>query len=197
MNKSAVGGLRSLVLLASLTAAFTAAAVDVRPLVKAGFDVGGDTMVRVTFTNGDTASIKGNEGFYVGGGLAFISAAKDMEFHLSLAYKFAVITASNGDVDWTRWPLEALAFYRFPRARVGGGLTYHLSPRLEGSGVVGGLDVSFKNALGAVLQADWLITPRIAVGARYTHLKYDPKGVFAGAESTKANGVGVAFSMNF
>jgi hypothetical protein len=117
------------------------------------------------------------------------------EYHFSLAYKVAVVDASNGDIEWTRFPLEALAFYRFPRVRVGGGLAYHMSPRLEGSGVVGGLDVKFKNALGAVLQADWRITEKIAAGLRYTILEYDAKGAFAG--SAKRNGVGLTFSMNF
>jgi hypothetical protein len=170
-------------------------AADIRPLLKAGFDLGGDTVVTAVFTDGETETIKANEGFYIGGGAALIDAARNFEAHLSLAYKFAVIDARNGDIEWTRFPLEALAFYRFPRVRVGGGLTYHISPRLEGSGVVGGLDVKFKNALGAILQADWRITEKIAAGARYTMLEYDTKGAFT--SSAKSNGFGLTFSMSF
>lgn len=170
-------------------------AAEIRPLLKAGFDLGGDTLVTAVFTNGETETVKANEGFYIGGGAAIIDAARNMEYHLALAYKIAVVEASNGDIEWTRFPLEALAFYRFPRVRVGGGLAYHMSPRLEGSGVVGGLDVKFKNALGAVLQADWRITERIAAGARYTILEYDAKGAFTG--SAKSNGFGLTFSMSF
>jgi hypothetical protein len=170
-------------------------AADISPLLKAGFDLGGDTMVTAVFTNGDTETIKANEGFYLGGGVALIDAARNVEVHLSLAYKFAAVDARNGDIEWTRFPLEALAFYRFPRVRVGGGLAYHMSPKLEGSGVVGGLDVKFKNALGAILQTDWRITEKIAAGARYTILEYDAKDAFAG--SAKSNGFGLTFSMNF
>ena len=170
-------------------------AAEIRPLLKAGFDLGGDTLVTAVFTNGDSETVKANEGFYIGGGAAIIDAARNMEYHFSLAYKVAFVDASNGDIEWTRFPLEALAFYRFPRVRVGGGLVYHISPRLEGSGVVGGLDVKFKNALGAVLQADWRITEKIAAGLRYTILEYDAKDAFAG--SAKSNGVGLTFSMNF
>jgi hypothetical protein len=176
-------------------AALVANAADFRPLIKAGFDFGGDTMVTVVFTDGDTRKIRANEGLYLGGGLAVIDDARSLEFHATLAYKFALIDADNGDVDWTRFPLEALAFYRFPNVRVGGGVAYHVSPRLEGSGVAGGLDIKFKNALGAVLQADWRITPSIAAGVRYTVLEYDAKGSFSG--SAEANGVGVTFSANF
>ena len=152
-------------------------------------------MVSVVFTNGDTQEINANEGFYLGGGAAIIDDARGMEYHLTLAYKFAVINGSNGDIDWTRIPLEALVFYRFAKVRVGGGLTYHINPELEGSGVVGGLDVDFKDALGAVLQVDWRITNTIALGGRYTILEYDAKGAFSG--SAKSNGLGITFSMNF
>ena len=176
-------------------AALGAHAADFRPLLKAGFDLGGETMVTAVFVDGDTEKMRANEGFYLGGGLAIIDAERRMEYHVTLAYKFALIDADNGDIEWTRFPLEALAFYRFARVRVGGGLTYHINPRLEGSGVVGGLDVKFKNALGAVLQADWLITDKIALGGRVTILEYDAKGDFSG--SAKSNGVGVTFSINF
>jgi hypothetical protein len=186
--------LKGLVFLAA-SAALGAHAVEVRPLLKAGYDAGGETLATVVFTSGDRENIKANEGFYVGGGAAILDEARSMEYQVTVAYKFELIDANNGDVEWTRIPLEALAFYRFTRVRVGGGLAYHLNPRLEGSGVVGGLDVKFKNALGLVLQADWLITPKIALGARYTALEYDAKSPATG--SAKSNGVGVAFSIHF
>jgi hypothetical protein len=181
--------------LAAFLAVSLAHAADIRALLKAGFDVGGDTMVTAVFTNGETETIRANEGFYFGGGAAIIDAASNMEYHLSVGYKVAAVNASNGDLEWSRFPLEALAFYRFPQVRVGGGLAYHMNPKLDGSGVVGGLDVRFKNALGAIVQADWRITEKIAAGARYTILEYDAKGVFAG--SAKSNGFGLTFSMNF
>lgn len=177
------------------SAALGASAADIRPLVKAGFDIGGDTLVTAVFTNGETETIKGNEGFYAGGGAAIINDAKDMEFHVTLAYKFALINASNGEIEWTRFPLEALAFYRFPRVRVGGGLTYHINPQLDGSGVASNVDVKFKNALGALVQVDWRITEKIALGGRYTFIEYDAKAPATG--SGKGNGFGVAFSINF
>lgn len=175
--------------------AAVAHAAEIRPLLKAGFDVGGDTIVTAVFTNGDREEVKANEGFYLGGGAAFIDDPRNLEYHLTIAYKFAVINASNGDIEWTRFPVEALAFYRFPRVRLGGGLAYHVNPRLDGSGVVGGLDIKFKNALGLILQADWRITDKIALGGRFTMLEYDAKAPASG--TAKSNGVGVAFSINF
>lgn len=180
---------------AALAGPLAAEAAEIRPLFKAGFDFGGDTMVRAVFVDGSTQTIKANEGVYLGGGAAIVNDRRDWEFHLTLAYKFTMIDASNGDVEWTRFPLEALAFYRFQRVRLGGGLAYHINPRLEGSGVVGGLDVKFKNATGAVLQADWQFTEALALGLRYTAIEYDAKGAFTG--SSKSDGFGVSFSWRF
>ena len=177
------------------SAALGAQAAEVRPLIKAGIDLGGETIVTANFVDGESRTIRGNEGAYFGGGMAIISAAKDWEYHLTLAYKFSLIDADNGDIEWTRVPLEALAFYRFARVRVGGGLAYHINPRLEGSGVVGGLDIRFKDALGAIVQVDWRITETVALGGRYTMLEYDAKEPARG--SAKSNGLGVSFSINF
>ena len=187
--------LRVLVLGAALALPWAARAAEIRPLFNAGFDFGGDTMVTALFGDGSTETIKANEGVYLGGGAAIITDARDWEFHVTLAYKFTMIDATNGDVEWTRFPLEALAFYRLQKVRLGGGLAYHLSPKLEGSGVVGGLNVKFKDAAGAVLQADWLVTDALALGIRYTAIEYDAKDAFAG--SAKSNGVGFSFSWRF
>lgn len=184
-------------LLAFLAAAFvgTAQAADIRPVLKLGSDFGGRTIVVAEFTNGDTETIGAHEGFYIGGGAALLPEATNLEFNLTLAYKFATIEARNGDIEWTRWPLEALAFYRWPRFRAGGGLTYHISPRLDGDGVAEELEVRFKNALGAVLQADWRITEAMSLGARYTMLRYKAKD--PAEEDGRSNGWGIAFSINF
>ena len=175
--------------------ALGAQAAEIRPLVKAGVDFGGDTMVTAVFSDGFTEEVRANDGFYIGGGAVIIDNARNMEYHLTLAYKFASIDGTDGDIEWSRIPLEALAFYRFSRVRLGGGLTYHINPRLEGDGSAGGLDVDFKNALGVVLQADWRVNQMIGVGARYTILEYDAEGAFFG--SAKSNGVGVTLSINF
>jgi outer membrane protein with beta-barrel domain len=185
-----------LVLLWMLAAAAPSAslAAEVRPMFKTGYDTGGDTLVTAVFTDGSTKTIKANEGLYLGGGVSIVPASSDLEIEVSLSYKFQTITAANGDIDFTRIPLDALVFYRFPKARLGGGLTYHMNPKVKGSGVVGGLNVKFDDALGLVLQADYRITEKMAVGARYTSIEYEASGTSATA---KSNGLGIVFSMSF
>jgi hypothetical protein len=168
-------------------------AAEVRPLFKGGFDFGGDTIVTAVFVGGETESIKANEGFYIGGGVSILNATRDIEMELSIAYKWALIDAENGDIDWTRVPLEALVFYRFPNVRLGGGLTLHLDPKLRGSGVVGGLSVDFDDALGVVLQADYLFGDKVSIGVRYTNIKYDAPG---GASAT-GDGIGITAGLRF
>jgi len=167
-------------------------AVDVRPVFKAGIDTGGDTIFTATFTDGKKDSIKANEGLYVGGGVSVLNDSKNIETEVTANVKYTSITASNGDVSWTRYPLEALVFYRMPQFRVGGGLTYHVSPKLSGSGVAGGVNVKVDDALGVVLQGDWLITQRVSLGLRYTNLSYKANGV-----SANSDGVGITFGFRF
>jgi hypothetical protein len=187
-----LGAVPGLVLMLAAAVPIACHAVDVRPVFKAGIDFGGEKIVTATFTNGKTDSIKANEGLYLGGGVSILTDSKDIEVEATASGKYTSISASNGDITWTRFPLEALVFYRFPNVRLGGGLTYHVSPKLKGSGVVGGLNVKVDDALGAVLQADYLITQKVSVGGRYTLLEYKANGVAA-----KSNGVGITFGMTF
>jgi Outer membrane protein beta-barrel domain len=170
-------------------------AADVRPFVKAGYDLGGDKVAEVVFTDGDSESIKANEGFYFGGGASIVTDAGTQEIELSISYKVGSVNGSNGDVEFRRFPLEALWFYRFAKVRLGGGLTYHLNPELDGSGVVGGgLDVKFDDALGLVLQGDYRFGEKLTIGLRYTNLEYKVSGASAKA---KADGLGVTFGYRF
>jgi len=179
-----------------LGTASAAHATDVRPMIKAAADFGGDTLVTVVFTDGSRASIKANELLSLGAGVSIVNQAGDIEAEVSLSYKFALISASNGDVTFSRWPIDALVFYRLPELRLGGGLTYHINPKLSGSGVASGLDASFDDALGLLLQADYRVTPKINLGIRYTSLDY--KLHVGGATATaRSNGVGVVFSASF
>jgi hypothetical protein len=174
--------------------AFAAPAVcaaDLRGAFVAGYDTGGDKIVTVTFTNGETDSLRANEGFYVGGGISVLNDSKDIEFQGTLSIKYSSISANNGDVSFTRYPLDLLAFYRTQNFRVGGGLTYVISPKVSGSGAAGNINATLDNAAGVVVQGDYLLG-RVAIGLRYTGLDYKVAGT-----TVKSNGVGVTFGFTF
>src|SRR5258708_29255001 len=95
-------------------------AADVRPVVRIGFDFGGDKLAGSTFTNGSTDTIKAGELIYLGAGLSVITDSKEIQVGATLPYTNARLNASNGKIDWTRFPVDSLFFYRIPNFRLGG-----------------------------------------------------------------------------
>jgi hypothetical protein len=183
--------------------------VDVRPAFKAGIEVGGDKLITVPVSGsslGDTKTIRAGEGLFIGGGASILTDAKDLEIEVILSYKFSGITAQNGDINWSVLPLDALVFYRIPNWRFGGGLTYHISPTLKGSGVAGGLNADYKDSLGVVLQGDYMFGEKIKLGLRYVGVKYkassiqDNSGVQVSSPppaSANTGAIGVVFTVSF
>jgi hypothetical protein len=166
-------------------------AVDVRPVVVFGLEFGGEEIASTT--SGGT--FKANELFSLGAGASFLNDTKDIEVQVTLAYKYGNLDASDGSISFTRFPLDALVFYRFPKFRVGGGLTYHLNPKFSADGTAKPLDgFKFDNALGVVLQADYLFTEKASIGLRYTNLDYKPT---SGGPTLGSNGGGIMFGYRF
>jgi hypothetical protein len=163
----------------------------VRPVVVVGYDGGGDQIATVTFTTGKSDSIRANEGLYAGAGVSVLNGAGNIEFLATLSFKYQELRADNGNIRWTRFPLDALLFYRWPSFRLGGGLTYVIDPTLKGSGVSTGVDAAFDNAVGAVVQGDYLLDG-FALGLRATLLEYK-----LGGATFKSSGLGVTFGYTF
>ena len=178
-------------LAALAVAAASARAAEVKPAFVAGYDTGGDEVVAVTFSSGKTDSIRANEGLYLGGGVSILNGARNVEFLGTLSVKYQGLHASNGDLTWIRFPLDALVFYRLQSFRLGGGLTYVIHPRLKGSGEVSNINETLNNAPGVVLQGDYLMG-RVSLGLRYTLLDYR-----VGGNTVKSNGLGASFGFTF
>lgn len=180
---------------------------DVRPAFKGSFEFGGDKLVDVGTTgSGSSHSLTAGQGLALGGGVSILNEAKDIETEVILSYKFSGIHADNGDLDFHVLPLDALVFYRIPNWRFGGGLTYHMSPKLKGSGDASGLEAEYKSALGFVLQADYMFGEKIKLGVRYTAVKYKASRIQDTSiiqvnteppETAKTNAVGVVFTVSF
>jgi hypothetical protein len=182
-----------LALLVTVAAALplAAEAMEVHPVIVAGADFGGDKIVTVTFTNGDTSSIKAGDGLYLGLGASVLNDDRRIEFLGTINYKYTSISADNGDVTWTRVPLDALGFYRWEKFRLGAGVTYHMSPKIHGSGAASSLNVTVDNALGEVVQGD-LLLGKVNIGLRYTHITYKNS-----SGSAKGDSAGIIFGYTF
>jgi hypothetical protein len=83
-------------------------------------------------------------------------------------------------VQLSRFPVEALAYYRHQLSdtpggemllRVGGGVSYHLIGGAKGTGSLDDMELDFDNALGGVIEAS-LVYTAIAGGIRYQPMRY-------------------------
>ena len=187
--------LRALAFMLAVVTPFASGAAEIRPMIKVGVDTGGDTLITQVFPDGEVETISANQGFYAGGGVSVTRFYRDLELEVSLTFKYTTAYGSAGQVDWTRYPLDVLVFYRWARWRAGGGLTYHIGPRLKGSGDAGGLNVRFDNALGFALQADYRITDQFTAGVRYTAMEYETGS--NPATTTRSSGLGITLGMSF
>ncbi len=163
------------------------------------YDAGGDDIATVIFTDGSTSTLSANEGlhFYVGKNFAN-GVDSPWHTHVSMGYKTGSVTAKNGDLTWSAWPLEAIEFYNMEKVRFGGGLVYQLNPKAEGSGFASNLNLELDNALGIVLQFEYRFTPAVqegmSIGLRYTNISYSSVNLISEVNGSSIGGV---FSIAF
>ena len=154
-----------------------------------GASFGGDTLASGTYTNGQTFSIKAGDGVLLSGGLSFPVTDK-LDLQASVGYQSASTNASNGKIDFTRMPIELLAFYNMDdKWRLGGGLRSATGARLSTSGVAGTLgSYDFTPSVGVVAEGQYFFnkfSSKVAYGlnVRYVNESFEEK-----VSKTKVNG---------
>ncbi len=161
----------------------TSKVMAVNYFVEGGLHFGGDELAIATLTNGDTEKIKGGQLFLFSAGIAQ-GFAENIEGRLMLGVKYDSISADNGDIDFIRFPIEAFAFYKVAdRINIGGGLSYHLNPSLNGDGIATAIDADFDNALGFALVAEYMLKNGGYLAIKLTSIDYDVSGVSASGNS--------------
>jgi len=165
--------------------------------VEGGIHLGGDTIVEVAFTNGDTEKLKAGELLSLALGVQS-DISETLQGRVSIGYKFDSISADNGDLDFTRMPLEVLVMNKGGYWMLGGGIGYHLSPKLKADAISIGLSgtADFDDALGFVLAADYNSKGEFAgdwyLGGRITIIDYENQ-----FGSISGNSVGVVLGYMF
>ena len=86
----------------------------------------------------------------------------------------AAITADNGSIDFTRYPLTAMLFIKAEKLNFGVGVTQHTGIELTGDGVTSFTTVDFDDATGLVLQLDYLLGKRAYMSLQLTSIDYQP-----------------------
>jgi hypothetical protein len=182
-------------------AAAPPAAPPVRPfqlVAWTGLDFGFTTLVEVTYEDGSHQKLTANEGFMLAAGASFLRFLEGrLETQATIGYKRASLSATNGSITFSAWPIEVLEAWQAGPVRLAAGLSLQLSPRVDGSGVASALDVGFDPSLGVVLQAAWTWRPgaeqrwRLELGGRFT---WQTLRVSSGQQvTTDANALGIVF----
>jgi hypothetical protein len=152
----------------------TAMAADIKGEWVVGYDAGGDDLLKVTYTSGDTSTISAGDGFYAKGGVSMpIGMSDNLELVGLIGWKYTSVTGSNGDAKLERFPLDIDVRYTMDKHRFTAGVTKDLSINFSGSGVLSGVGTTLDSQLGLALQYEYILDSGLGVGVRYTSLKYD------------------------
>lgn len=171
-----------------------------------GLTYGGDTVATAVYTNGDTKNLKG--GSLLQGGLGGLYQLEETPLALSLSanWHFDAAPGSNGSIVFSRWPVEALAYYTGKdRFRIGGGV--RLVSGAEASAKINGVTETktFDNTRGLVAEIGYQLSQEGWLNFRFVSEKYqgktfqDASGIYslAGTPPYSGSHLGVNFLYQF
>ncbi len=182
-------------------AAVSSKAAKLSPVFTSALEFGGDKLIDVTYSDGSKSNIEAGRGIILGGGVNIdLTETKPHTFEAqaTLGVKWtSTKQATDGSVDWYRFPLELISFYRNTEKdfRIGGGLVYQFGNELKGSKDASNASAKFDNSTGYVIEGDYFLgtEKNMSIGLRYTGISYNPRISGAGA----VNGNSYGFNFNF
>jgi hypothetical protein len=183
------------VLSAVATASSAQAQGKLRAMARLSAEMGGEKVIQFQYADGSTPDVTAGGGLLVSAGAA-LELFNSVDAQVNAGWKYRTIPkASNQEASWSRFPVEALLFYRTPVGlRLGGGATMHVANVLEASGDVVNSRVEFKNNPGFLVQAEYVMR-NFSFDVRYTVMKYEVES--GGSGTVDANSLGAGFSIRF
>ncbi len=164
---------------------------DFRFVLGGGYTFGGEKIVTMTYSDGSTKSITAGGSYIVHAGVDY-RMNEDFYLQGTVAYHFDVVSARNGDVTFSRIPLEMMAYYHTNGAvRLGGGMRYVTGTKIEGTGIASTLNATLGNTFGIVIEGEYMVSPELGVKLRYVSERYKPDG-----SSTTFNGSHIGILTN-
>jgi hypothetical protein len=149
----------------------------------AGFTSGGDTIETAQYTDGSSKNVKGGGLAQFGLGASYQFQNTPLALLLSANYHYHTATASNGDITFSRVPIEVLAYYTgVERCRFGAGVRLVNSP--ETKKTINGVTqkTTYDKTTGAVVEFGYKMAPSTWLNLRYVSEKYQ------GNTRTNSNG---------
>lgn len=167
-----------------------------------GLTGGGDKLATVRFNDGSTESINAGGLVHLGIGFVWQPVLAPVSVQATIGWHGDTITADNGDLKFTRVPIELLGYlHPAPHVRIGGGVRWVTSPELK-TDVPGINDtIRFKDTTGAVIEGGYRFGSRTWVNLRYTVEDYEAESVNgfavlpAGKSSGRSIGINVVFML--
>lgn len=150
---------------------------------------GGDALEEVTYTNGDTQTIRGGKGLEIAAGW-HVQPYRNSPFDLraQVGYRYYGTHANNVDIHMDRVTWELIPTVQFGAGFWGGvGLLMHTNVKIHNDGVLP--DYKFKNAFGPDFQLGWRWFAVTYTAMKY---KYEPTG-----QKFSANSLGAQFTWSF
>jgi hypothetical protein len=138
-----------------------------RGLVGLGLTFGGETIGKVSYENGDSATLHSSGLADLRGGFEYQLQGQPVALELSIGYHFDKVNAKNGEASFTRYPLELIGHYALNEYwRVGFGVRKSLSTELK---VTINTDVTtkFTSSVGPLIEAEYFVTPQFSFKGRY------------------------------
>ncbi|NHZ37364.1 outer membrane beta-barrel protein [Massilia sp. CCM 8692] len=170
------------------------AANPLRFVVGAGLTAGGDKLATAEYANGGSIDVR------AGGMIAFLAGVdyrvnQQFSFQGTVGFHVDQASAKNGDVTFKRFPIEVLGYFHpSDKMRIGGGVRYVSSPKLNGDGFGAGVYQEFDNTVGAVLEGEYFFSPNVGLKLRYVKEEYESNYAIRGrtyTEKTKGDHVGI------
>ena len=159
--------------------------ITAKLLLGGGIEFGGDDVIEVLFTTGETQSIRAGQGGFVEvGGQFQFSGLEKLLIRASVRFKYTTTAAENANIRFTRIPLVLAGHWMLNKDfRIGVGLAAHQSIRLKGNGFLD--DTDFEGTIG----------PKFEIGYRWIGLTYTLMNYVDEFDNEyNANSIGVSLS---
>ncbi len=137
-----------------------------------GLTGGGDKVASVTYTDGTTQTLKGGGlvMFFAGGEFrlgTLVTLQTTIGYHVDGSY------ASNGDLEFTRTPIDVIAYMPMTdNLRLGIGAHFIDSATLKGTGPAGYIDQKFDASVGLVVEGEYRFASWFGLKVRGVSQKY-------------------------
>jgi len=172
-----------------------------RVALQMGITGGGDTLASVRLSSGETEKIKAGGLVHLAAGLLWQPSQLPLGIQATAGYHVDNVTARNGELRFSRYPIEVLALFTgVPNLRLGTGVRYVNSPSLkidiDGSPST---NVDFKNTIGVVAEIGYRFASRAWVALRGTFEEYETKSVNGASVGTtpKTSGDSIGVYVGF